>query len=471
MTATKSPEGRSAGASRQGKKTGEARTKNREKYGGKLTAAETKAKKAASVAKKKERKRKYYLLKKQKLEMQAQRLLDEAKKAGELHEAMTRRYERFESGETVAQAENVSVDAQRKDIEAENASESSGSDGGAPSADASADEAILEPPQGDDPAPEGTDVSTPSETKLCIDEEEIKPAKAGKREKKHKHKKNAMTQEAETLATGESDSTGKRKRDEASDITEEVEEPVAKKDKKNKEEKKKKKKEERKRKKEEGEKKKEVKKIEVEMNDVDQTNDKGENVTQDKGIKSDKVKKDKKKSKAKEDKGVDVTEKHELNKGGGDESGRTKKDKKSKFKEELADEESGEDKAEIDDTNRHDKAQTQKQDKKEKREKRKDKESKKHKKQGEKAKEAADGQDSAAAAKWNVGELTGGVGRQDKFLRLMGCKSASSSGKTSGNKAKEVSDATKAEADIQRQFEAGVKMKAVGGGKRRGLGA
>ncbi|KAK2601948.1 hypothetical protein QQS21_004539 [Conoideocrella luteorostrata] len=70
---------------------------------------------------------------------------------------------------------------------------------------------------------------------------------------------------------------------------------------------------------------------------------------------------------------------------------------------------------------------------------------------------------------WNVGGLEGGVSRQSKFARLLGVKKGSDSAVNTNKNAK--SDSIKAEADIQRQFEAGMKAKADGTGKRRGLGA
>lgn len=121
-----------------------------------------------------------------------------------------------------------------------------------------------------------------------------------------------------------------------------------------------------------------------------------------------------------------------------------------------------------------------KRDKKEKKGKREKKEKgdKKDKKDKTKVKQEAEdvANDQVTASdeaeKWNVGELEGGSARQDKFMRLLGGKKSgvAAPGK-SGHKPKEQSTSTKAEADIQRQFEAGMKMKAEGAAKRRGLGA
>ena len=82
--------------------------------------------------------------------------------------------------------------------------------------------------------------------------------------------------------------------------------------------------------------------------------------------------------------------------------------------------------------------------------------------------------DAAAAEgeQWHVEDLDGGSARQQKFLRLLGGKKAGAAGGvTTSHAPKGKSDSTKAEADIQRQFEAGMKAKAEGGSKRRGLGA
>jgi hypothetical protein len=76
---------------------------------------------------------------------------------------------------------------------------------------------------------------------------------------------------------------------------------------------------------------------------------------------------------------------------------------------------------------------------------------------------------SGNAENWNVTELDGGSTRQSKFLRLLGGKKQGvnlSAPATTNDKLSSV----RAEADIQRQFEAGMKMKNEGGSHRRGLG-
>jgi len=103
----------------------------------------------------------------------------------------------------------------------------------------------------------------------------------------------------------------------------------------------------------------------------------------------------------------------------------------------------------------------------------KDKKEKKEKTEKKRKKNSANGEgaEPEEVEQWNVGELDGGAQRQDKFLRLLGAKKAGAdtNGVTKAHKGK--SAASKAEADIQRQFETGVKMKFDGNGKRRGLGA
>jgi hypothetical protein len=114
-----------------------------------------------------------------------------------------------------------------------------------------------------------------------------------------------------------------------------------------------------------------------------------------------------------------------------------------------------------------------KKDKKEKRDKKAEKAEKKRKRaaESESKPKANDSEEPAAQAeKWQVDDLEGGSARQAKFLRLLGGKKAGATA-PAAHGSKGTSDSTKAEADIQRQFEAGMKMKNEGGSKRRGLGA
>jgi hypothetical protein len=142
------------------------------------------------------------------------------------------------------------------------------------------------------------------------------------------------------------------------------------------------------------------------------------------------------------------------------ESKKEKKSKKGKkvrlVEPEKAEEEAVESEVEVEDPKASDK-KAKKAEKKRKRAETKDKK--------EKEPESA-----AQAEQWQVDDLEGGSARQAKFLRLLGGKKAGASVAASHN-TKGASDSTKAEADIQKQFEAGMKMKNDGGSKRRGLGA
>ncbi|KAF4585477.1 hypothetical protein GQ602_004782 [Ophiocordyceps camponoti-floridani] len=453
MGASKSLKARKAAAA-QATKPKRVKAKNKEEYGTKLTKAEKKTKKTISLPKEKERNRQNYILKKQK---QVQKSPDEADKTG--HEGTT------QSNELAGPAK---MPIEAEDDENDNVKNSR--DGGALKADAPEYESTVEPTRANDDAPARNDVSSCAETKSSTDKKGEKTTETSKKVKKSRSKKKTTTQDTEMLATGDSDSTGKRKREEASDLIKEVEEPVAKKDKKEKERDKKKKR------KGEADHVKDVQAEAMVVDEVDVDKTDGDNDSK-KGkrglLKSDAAKKEKKsKTSMAKDKDFQVTEVKELSQLQGDKSEAATKDKKrkSKFKEELADDDTAVELAKPDRTKGDDGAQTRAQDKEQKRERKKrEKESKRLKKQREK--EAADGQD--AMDKWNVGELTGGTARQDKYLRLLGGKKTSSSTTktTSSKAAKGVSAASMAEAEVQRQFEAGVKMKADGGGKRRGLGA
>jgi hypothetical protein len=74
------------------------------------------------------------------------------------------------------------------------------------------------------------------------------------------------------------------------------------------------------------------------------------------------------------------------------------------------------------------------------------------------------------AEQWNVQALGGGAARQDKFMRLLGAKRAGNSGaalSTSHGSTRQQIDSI--QNDLERQFEAGMKKKDLGG--KRGLGA
>ncbi|KAF9775923.1 hypothetical protein IL306_005920 [Fusarium sp. DS 682] len=143
------------------------------------------------------------------------------------------------------------------------------------------------------------------------------------------------------------------------------------------------------------------------------------------------------------------------------ESKKEKKSKKGKkvrlVEPEKVEEEAVESEAEVEEPKKSDK-KAKKAEKKRKRTEAKDKQEK-------------EAEPAAQAEQWQVDDLEGGSARQAKFLRLLGGKKAGASVAASSHNTKGASDSTKAEADIQKQFEAGMKMKNDGGSKRRGLGA
>jgi hypothetical protein len=91
--------------------------------------------------------------------------------------------------------------------------------------------------------------------------------------------------------------------------------------------------------------------------------------------------------------------------------------------------------------------------------------------------EAAKRPATSGADQWNPDALTGGVARKDKFLRLLGAgkanvnKEAGKSSKKDISSKKSFVSIAAVESELERQFEAGVRMKHDGQGKRRGLGA
>lgn len=79
----------------------------------------------------------------------------------------------------------------------------------------------------------------------------------------------------------------------------------------------------------------------------------------------------------------------------------------------------------------------------------------------------------SAAERWNVNALGGGSERQSKFMKLLGggnaAPSASSGARNSGGSSSKL-DVNKVQDDLQRQYEAGMRMKFEGQGQRKGLG-
>ncbi|SPQ21667.1 2b0725d7-f148-464c-b5d4-52238acf0055 [Thermothielavioides terrestris] len=128
-------------------------------------------------------------------------------------------------------------------------------------------------------------------------------------------------------------------------------------------------------------------------------------------------------------------------------------------------------------------AKTEKKEKKHK----KDKKDKKEKLEKSKTAETSEGTPkqaapAAAAApgadlleRWNVQGLDGGAKRQDKFMRLLGGKKHGTAAPAAGGEAKEGSrkrfDIGQVSQELEKQFDAGIRMKFGGGGQRRGLGA
>ncbi|KAH9210343.1 hypothetical protein DL95DRAFT_448869 [Leptodontidium sp. 2 PMI_412] len=83
---------------------------------------------------------------------------------------------------------------------------------------------------------------------------------------------------------------------------------------------------------------------------------------------------------------------------------------------------------------------------------------------------------SHRAEQWHSDALTGDAARKDKFLRLLGAGKGASKGgdkdRKDEKKRKDASvDIVKIQEELERQFQAGVKMKHDGGSKKRGLGA
>ncbi|CZT02604.1 hypothetical protein WAI453_002120 [Rhynchosporium graminicola] len=80
---------------------------------------------------------------------------------------------------------------------------------------------------------------------------------------------------------------------------------------------------------------------------------------------------------------------------------------------------------------------------------------------------------STGAEQWNPDALAGDAARKDKFLRLLGAgKGGSKADENDKKKNKDAGvDIVKIQEELERQFQAGVKMKHDGGPKKRGLGA
>jgi hypothetical protein len=71
--------------------------------------------------------------------------------------------------------------------------------------------------------------------------------------------------------------------------------------------------------------------------------------------------------------------------------------------------------------------------------------------------------------KWNATELSGGDARQSKFLRLLGAGKAGDV--TVSAKPTRTTSVKQREEELEKQFNAGLKMRNEPNGKRKGLGA
>ena len=103
-----------------------------------------------------------------------------------------------------------------------------------------------------------------------------------------------------------------------------------------------------------------------------------------------------------------------------------------------------------------------------------------HKKKKSKAATAEDPEDtkghSSVVSQWNPDALEGGEQRKSKFLRLLGAGKGDVSGAAEGSQEKndkgdKRKEIDKVQKDLEKQYEASIKMKHEHGGKRRGLGA
>jgi len=96
---------------------------------------------------------------------------------------------------------------------------------------------------------------------------------------------------------------------------------------------------------------------------------------------------------------------------------------------------------------------------------------KKHKQKKSEANEATTSDQSITGENWNTDALVGDEARKQKFLRLLGAGKAKSDGPKQNKSSKKDSDISKVQSDLEKQYEAGMKLKHDGGSKRRGLGA
>ena len=96
---------------------------------------------------------------------------------------------------------------------------------------------------------------------------------------------------------------------------------------------------------------------------------------------------------------------------------------------------------------------------------------KKHKKGSSDASKPMSSERSVIGENWNTDALTGDEARKQKFLRLLGAGKASGDASKQQKSSKKNTDIFKVQSDLEKQYEAGMKLKHDGGSKRRGLGA
>lgn len=81
---------------------------------------------------------------------------------------------------------------------------------------------------------------------------------------------------------------------------------------------------------------------------------------------------------------------------------------------------------------------------------------------------------AASAEQWNPDALSGDAARKSKFLRLLGAGKnggAAGSAKPTRSSGAASNDIEKVQSELERQFEAGIRLKHGGHSKRMGLGA
>lgn len=76
-----------------------------------------------------------------------------------------------------------------------------------------------------------------------------------------------------------------------------------------------------------------------------------------------------------------------------------------------------------------------------------------------------------SAEQWNPEALTGDEARKEKFLRLLGAKKSKGESSTKHKSKSRSADISQVQSDLEKQYEAGMKLKHDGRSKRRGLGA